>query len=83
MFAASHIGKLDSIHRRTLPLVGVADFPAQTELLNPVEWLEHRRDIAALLVFHGAPHGKGAGSATPRSVMPTERVITWNTRTVA
>ncbi|KAG0715687.1 hypothetical protein GWK47_011388 [Chionoecetes opilio] len=62
--AASHTRRLDSIQRRALRLVDAADPPdppAQFEPVSPLDSLEHRRDIAALVVFHkaqvqGVPH---------------------------
>ncbi|KAG0717633.1 hypothetical protein GWK47_054040 [Chionoecetes opilio] len=66
--AASHTRRLDSIQCRALRLVDAADPPdppdppAQFEPVSPLDSLEHRRDVAALVVF---PQGTGAGSATP------------------
>ncbi|KAG0730557.1 hypothetical protein GWK47_028003 [Chionoecetes opilio] len=66
--AASHTRRLDSIQRRALRLVDAADptdppdTPAQFEPVSPLDSLEHRRDVAALVVFHKA---QGAGTATP------------------
>ncbi|KAG0726364.1 hypothetical protein GWK47_036769 [Chionoecetes opilio] len=80
--AASHTWRLDSIQRRALQLVDAADPPdppAQFEPVSPLDSLEHRRDVAALVVFHkaqvqGVPHL--AGSRQP------PRVATRSTRTV-
>ncbi|KAG0726081.1 Lys-63-specific deubiquitinase BRCC36 [Chionoecetes opilio] len=55
--AASHTRRLDSIQRRALRLVDAADPsdpPAQFEPVSPLDSLEHRRDVAALVVFHKA-----------------------------
>ncbi|KAG0707639.1 hypothetical protein GWK47_024156 [Chionoecetes opilio] len=55
--AASHTRRLDSIQRRALRLVDVADPqdpPVQPEPVSPLDSLEHRRDVAALMVFHKA-----------------------------
>ncbi|KAG0713482.1 hypothetical protein GWK47_016153 [Chionoecetes opilio] len=53
--AASHTRRLDSIQRRALRLVDAADPPdppTQFEPVIPLDSLEHRRDVAALVVFH-------------------------------
>ena len=74
--AATHTKRLDSIQRRALRLVEAADpLPAQPEPGSPIDSLEHRRDVAALVVFHKAhvqrvPHLAGLRlppSATTRS----------------
>ncbi len=75
--ASTHISKLDSIQRRALRLVEAAGAPAHPEA--PVDTLEHRRDVAALVVFHkaqvqGVPHL--AGLRLP------PRVTSRDTRTV-
>uniref|UniRef100_A0A0P4VTV9 Reverse transcriptase domain-containing protein n=1 Tax=Scylla olivacea TaxID=85551 RepID=A0A0P4VTV9_SCYOL len=75
--AATHISKLDGIQRRALRLVEAAGAPAHPEA--PVDTLEHRRDVAALVVFHkaqvqGVPHLAGLR-------LPT-RVTSRDTRTV-
>ena len=75
--AASHSSKLDGIQRRALRLVEAAGAPAQPEA--PLDTLEHRRDVAALVVFHkaqvqGVPHLEG--------LRLPPRVTTRNTRTV-
>ncbi|KAK8384200.1 hypothetical protein O3P69_009145 [Scylla paramamosain] len=44
--------KLDGIQRRALRLVEAAGAPAHPEA--PVDTLEHRRDVAALVMFHKA-----------------------------
>ncbi|KAG0723253.1 hypothetical protein GWK47_043036 [Chionoecetes opilio] len=59
--AASHTRRLVSIQRRALRLVDAADPPVQLEPVSPLDSLEHRRDVAALVVFHkaqvqGVPH---------------------------
>ena len=77
--AASHTRKLDSIQRRALRLVDAADPPAQPEPTSPIVSLEHRRDVAAIVVFHKAqvqevPHL--AGLRLP------PKVTTRSTRTV-
>ncbi|KAG0715054.1 putative RNA-directed DNA polymerase from transposon X-element [Chionoecetes opilio] len=77
--AASHTRRLDSIQRRALRLVDAADPPdppdppAQFEPVSPLDSLEHRSDVAALVVFHkaqvqGVPHLLGYDSLreTPR-----------------
>ena len=51
--AATHTRKLDSIQRRALRLVDAADPPNQP-LTTCLDSLEHRRDVAALVVFHKA-----------------------------
>ncbi len=48
----THISKLDGIQRRALRLVEAASAPAHPE--TPVDTLKHRRDVAALVVFHKA-----------------------------
>ncbi|XP_063879421.1 uncharacterized protein LOC135110724 [Scylla paramamosain] len=73
---ASH--RLDGIQRRALRLVEAAGAPAHPE--TPVDTLEHRRDVAALVVFHkaqvqGVPHLAGLR-------LPT-RVTSRDTRTVS
>ena len=77
--AASHTKKLDSIQRRALRIVDAADPPAQPERARPIDSLEHRRDVAALVVFHKAqvqevPHLAG--------LRQPPRVATRSTRTV-
>ncbi|KAG0727883.1 hypothetical protein GWK47_033703 [Chionoecetes opilio] len=83
--AASHTRRLDSIQRRALRLVDAADPPdppdppAQFEPVSPLDSLEHRRDVAALVVFHkaqvqGVPHLAG--------LRQPPRVATRSTRTV-
>ncbi|KAG0715058.1 PDF receptor [Chionoecetes opilio] len=80
--AASHTRRLDSIQRRALRLVDTADPPdppAQFEPVSPLDSLEHRRDVAALVVFHkaqvqGVPHLAG--------LRQSPRVATRSTRTV-
>ena len=77
--AASHTKKLDSIQRRALRLVDAADPPAQPEPASLLDSLEHRRDVAALVVFHKAqvqevPHLAG--------LRQPPRVTTQCTRTV-
>ena len=52
--AATHTKKLDSIQRRAMRLVDAADPVAQPEPASPLDSLEHRRDVAALVVFHKA-----------------------------
>ncbi|KAG0726018.1 hypothetical protein GWK47_037452 [Chionoecetes opilio] len=77
--AASHTRRLNSIHRRALRLVDAADNPAQPESASPLDSLEHRRDVAAFVVFHkaqvqGVPHLAG--------LRQPPRVLTRSTRTV-
>ncbi|KAG0712459.1 hypothetical protein GWK47_018423 [Chionoecetes opilio] len=77
--AASHTRRLDSIQRRALRLVDTADPPAQPEPVSPLDSLEHRRDVAALVVFHkaevqGVPHLAG--------LRQPPRIATRSTRTV-
>ncbi|KAG0724252.1 Down syndrome cell adhesion molecule-like protein Dscam2 [Chionoecetes opilio] len=83
--AASHTRRLDSIQRRALRLVDAADPPdppdppALFEPVSPLDSLEHRRDVAALVVFHkaqvqGVPHLAG--------LRQPPRVATRSTRTV-
>ncbi|KAG0724119.1 hypothetical protein GWK47_041300 [Chionoecetes opilio] len=77
--AASHTRRLDSIQRRALRLVDAADPPAQPEPMSPLDSLEHRRDVAALVVFHkaqvqGVPHLAG--------LRQPPRIATRSTRTV-
>ncbi|KAG0700520.1 hypothetical protein GWK47_025535 [Chionoecetes opilio] len=81
--AASHTRRLDSIQRRALRLVDAAhppdppDTPALFEPVSPLDSLEHRRDVAALVVFHkaqGVPHLAG--------LRQPPRVATRSTRTV-
>ncbi|KAG0710273.1 hypothetical protein GWK47_002537 [Chionoecetes opilio] len=62
--AASHTRRLDSIQRQALRLVDAADTPVQPEPASPLDSLEHRRDVAELVVFHkaqvqGVPHMAG------------------------
>ncbi len=76
-YVATHISKFDGIQRRALRLVEAAGAPAHPEA--PVDTLEHRRDVAALVVFHkaqvqGVPHLAGLR-------LPT-RVTSRDTRTV-
>ncbi|KAG0717666.1 hypothetical protein GWK47_007964 [Chionoecetes opilio] len=52
--AASHTRRLDSIQSRALRLFDAADPPAQPESTSPLDSLEHRRDVVALVVFHKA-----------------------------
>ncbi|KAG0722929.1 hypothetical protein GWK47_043581 [Chionoecetes opilio] len=78
----AHYRRLDSIQRRALRLVDAADppdQPAQFEPVSPVDSLEHRRDDAALVVFHkaqvqGVPHLAG--------LRQPPRIATRSTRTV-
>ncbi|KAG0722510.1 hypothetical protein GWK47_044366 [Chionoecetes opilio] len=77
--AASHTRRLDSIQRRALQLVDAADPPAQPDPVSPLDSLEHRRDVAALVVFHkaqvqGVPHLAG--------LRQPPRIATRSTRTV-
>ncbi|KAG0710903.1 putative RNA-directed DNA polymerase from transposon X-element [Chionoecetes opilio] len=80
--AASHTRRLDSIQRRALRLVDAAeppDPPAQPKPVSPLDSLEHRRDVAAFVVFHkaqvqGVPHLAG--------LQKPPRVATGSTRTV-
>ncbi|KAG0723792.1 hypothetical protein GWK47_041933 [Chionoecetes opilio] len=83
--AASHTRRLDSIQRRVLRLVDTADPPdppdpsAQFEPVSSLDTLEHRRDVAALVVFHkaqvqGVPH--------LAELRHPPRVATRSTRTV-
>ncbi|KAG0726550.1 hypothetical protein GWK47_000415 [Chionoecetes opilio] len=77
--AASHTRRLNSIQRRALRLVDAADPPAQPEPVRPLNSLEHRRDVAALVVFHkvqvqGVPHMAG--------LRQPPRIATRSTRTV-
>ncbi|KAG0719753.1 hypothetical protein GWK47_049865 [Chionoecetes opilio] len=83
--AASHTRRLDSIQRRALRLVDAADPPdppdppAQFEPVIPLDSLEHRRVVAALVVFYkvqvqGVPHLAG--------LRQPPRVATRSTRTV-
>ncbi|MPD04618.1 hypothetical protein E2C01_100315 [Portunus trituberculatus] len=50
--AATH-RRLDSIQRRALWLVDAA-LPPHPEPERPLDSLEHRRDVAAIVVFHKA-----------------------------
>ena len=52
--AASHTKKLDNIQRRAMRLVDAADPVVEAEPASPLDTLEHRRDVAALVVFHKA-----------------------------
>ncbi|KAG0723115.1 hypothetical protein GWK47_043250 [Chionoecetes opilio] len=77
--AASHTRRLDSIQRRALRVVDAADPPAQPEPVSPLDSLEHRRDVAALVVFYkaqvqGVPHLAG--------LRQPSRIATQSTRTV-
>ncbi|MPC25738.1 hypothetical protein E2C01_018860 [Portunus trituberculatus] len=51
--AATHRRRLDSIQRRTLWLVDAAPSP-HPEPERPLDSLEHRRDVATIVVFHKA-----------------------------
>lgn len=51
---ASHIKRLDDIQRRALRLVEAAGPPTQPPPASTLNSLEHRRDVAALVVFHKA-----------------------------
>ncbi|KAG0719469.1 hypothetical protein GWK47_007268 [Chionoecetes opilio] len=80
--ATSHTRRLGSIQRRTLRLVDAADppdSPAQFEPVSPLDSVEHRRDVTALVVFHkaqlqGVPHLAG--------LRQPPRIATRSTRTV-
>ncbi|KAG0721805.1 putative RNA-directed DNA polymerase from transposon X-element [Chionoecetes opilio] len=80
--AASHTRRLHSIQRRALQLVDAADPPdppAQFEPVSPLDSLEHRMDVAALVVFlkaqvQGVPHLAG--------IRQLPRITTRSTRTV-
>ncbi|KAG0718893.1 hypothetical protein GWK47_051595 [Chionoecetes opilio] len=77
--AASHTKRLDSIQRRALRLVDAADPPAQPEPVSPLDSLEHRRDVAALVVFHkaqvqGVPHLAGLRQP-PRIATRSTRIV--------
>lgn len=52
--AASHMKRLDDIQRLALQLVDAAGPPTQPPPASPLDSLEHRRDVAALVVFHKA-----------------------------
>ena len=49
--AATHRKRLDSIQRRALRLVDAVPTPHQ-EPERPLDTLEHRRDVPAIVVFH-------------------------------
>lgn len=51
--AATHRRRLDSIQRRAIRLVDAA-LPPHPEPERPLDSLEHRRDVAAIVVFHKA-----------------------------
>ncbi|KAG0710249.1 hypothetical protein GWK47_002561 [Chionoecetes opilio] len=82
--AASHTRKLDSIQRRALRLVDAADPPdppAQFEPVSPLDSLEHRRDVAALVAFHKAqvqvvPHLAGLRQPPKIATRSTRTVLT-------
>ncbi|KAG0730009.1 hypothetical protein GWK47_029177 [Chionoecetes opilio] len=79
--AASHTMRLDSIQRRALRLVDAADPPAQPEPVSPLDSLEHRRDMAALVVFHkaqvqGVPHLAGLRQSPGIATRSTRTVLT-------
>lgn len=62
--SATHTKKLDSIKRGARRLVDTAALPVQPETPSSVNTLEHRRDVAAFVVFHkaqlqGVPHRPG------------------------
>ena len=76
---SSHTRKLDSIQRRTLRLVDAADSTPQPESASPLDSLEHRRDVAALVVFHKT-QVQGVSHLTALPQPP--RVATRSTRTV-
>ena len=76
--AATHRKRLDSIQRRALRLVDAVPTPHQ-EPECPLDTLEHRRDVAAIVVFHKCqiqrvPHLAG--------LRQPPRVTTRSTRTV-
>ncbi|KAG0711866.1 hypothetical protein GWK47_019692 [Chionoecetes opilio] len=85
--AASHTRRVDSIQRRALRLVDAADPadppdpPAQFEPVSPLDSLEHRRDVAALVVFHkaqvqGVPHLAGLRQPPKIATRSTRTVLT-------
>ncbi|KAG0693095.1 hypothetical protein GWK47_027654 [Chionoecetes opilio] len=85
--AASHTRRRDSIQRRALRLVDAADPPdppdppAQFEPVSPLDSLEHRRDVAALVVFHkaqvqGVPHLAGLRQPPRVATRSTRAVLT-------
>ena len=83
--AASHTKRLDSIQRRALRLVDAADPPdppdppAQFEPVSPLDSLEHRRDVAALVVFHKA---QVQGVLHLAGLRQPPKIATRSTRTV-
>ncbi|KAG0724708.1 hypothetical protein GWK47_040036 [Chionoecetes opilio] len=77
--AASYTRRLDSIQRRPLRVVEAADPPAQPEPVSPLVSLEHRRDVAALVVFHkaqGVPHLSGLQQPPRIATRSTITVLT-------
>ncbi|KAG0726172.1 hypothetical protein GWK47_004435 [Chionoecetes opilio] len=79
--AASNTRRLDSIQRRALRLVDSADPLAQPEPASPFDSLEHRRDVAALVVFHkaqvqGVPHLAGLRQPPRVTTQSTRMVLT-------
>ncbi|KAG0716513.1 hypothetical protein GWK47_009499 [Chionoecetes opilio] len=85
--AASHTRRLDSLQCRALRLVGAADPPdppdppALFEPVSPLDSLEHRRDVAALVVFHkaqvqGVPHLAGLRQPPRVATRSTRMVLT-------
>ncbi|KAG0720249.1 hypothetical protein GWK47_048890 [Chionoecetes opilio] len=75
-------GRLDSIQRRALRLVDAADLPdplTQIEPVSPLDSLEYRRDVAALVVFHKA---QVQGVAWLAELREPPRIATRSTRTV-
>ncbi|KAK3894977.1 hypothetical protein Pcinc_001270 [Petrolisthes cinctipes] len=77
--AASHIKRLDDIQRRALRLVEAIGPPTQPPPSH-LDSLEHRRDVAALVVFHKAlvhevPHLTGL-CQPPRVTTRVTRTVT-------
>ncbi|KAG0713684.1 hypothetical protein GWK47_015641 [Chionoecetes opilio] len=78
---ASHTRRVVNIQRRTLRLVDAADPPAQPKPASPLDSLEHRRDVAALLVFHkaqvqGVPYLAGLRQPPRVAARSTRTVLT-------
>ena len=77
--AATHLRRLDKLERRVLRLIEGNDTPPPIQETTPLDTLEHRRDVAALVVFHKAqvqevPHLAGL-KLPPRAISRRTRTV--------